>query len=236
MSQINLDLPRDTIVAQVAIAGLAAVGLTSLIPPSGGRAQATLVVPLLAALLAVVLVLRTRETVVRAREEAGSAATMDPLTGVATARAGEATLGREFAAAQRGRTLTVVLIRVEGLSRYRSEHGGAVADRLLREVGLTLARHQRGMHLTARHAGQPGTFVSILSGTERKGAAVYATRVRRELLQLRGLPRLPGVSVGIAAFDMSMKSPRSLIRQAEFALKKGAAQGGKVVVVGGAAA
>lgn len=231
--QIDLDMPRGTLIAQVAVAGLAAVGMISLVPPSGGRDQAMIVVPILTVLLAVVMVLRTRETVDKAREEAGRATATDPLTGVATAAAGEQVLGMEFSAAQRerGRLLAVVLIRLEALSRYRTEHGQVVADKLLREAGRTLSQHRRGMHLAAHYSGDPGTFVSILSGVDRNGAAVYATRVRRDLLRLPGLPRPLGISVGIAAYGMSMKSPGQLLRQAEFALKKGAAAGGKVVVV-----
>lgn len=236
MSQINLELPRDTILVQVAVAGLAAVGMTTLVPASGGREQAMLVVPILAVLLAIVLVLRTRQTVDQAREEAGYAASTDPLTGIATSTSGQQTLEMEFAAAQRGRPLTVVLIRVEQLGRYRAEHGAAVADQLMRDAGRVLNRHRRGMHLAARHAGDPATFLSILSGSDRRGATVYATRVRRELLRLSGLPRPVAVSVGIASFDMSMTSPRDLVRQAAFALKKGAAAGGRVVVVGNSSA
>lgn len=233
MNQINLDMPRGTIVAQVVVAALAAVGLISLVPPAGGREQAMIVVPILTALLAVALVLRTRASIRRARKEAGSATATDPLTGVATVATGEQVLDMEFSAAQRerGRPLSVVLIRLEQLSEYRARHGQVVTDKLLREAGRILDSHRRGMHLTARYAGDPGTFLSVLSGVERDGAAVYATRVRRDLLRIQGVPRPVGISVGIAAYDMSMKSPQQLLRRAAFALKKGTAAGGKVVVV-----
>lgn len=233
MNQINLDMPRGTIAAQVVVAALAAVGMISLVPPAGGREQAMIVVPILTALLAVALVLRTRASIRRARKEAGSATATDPLTGVATVATGEQVLDMEFSAAQRerGRPLSVVLIRLEQLSEYRTKHGQVVTDKLLREAGRILDSHRRGMHLTARYAGDPGTFLSVLSGVERDGAAVYATRVRRDLLRIQGVPRPVGISVGIAAYDMSMKSAQQLLRRAAFALKKGAAAGGKVVVV-----
>lgn len=232
MSQLIHELPRDTIVLYVGMAGLAAVGLTSLLPPSGGRDQLMIVVPVLTALLALALLVRTRDTVDRARDEIGSVTGADPATGVGTIAAGEHTLQREFAAAQRGRTLTVALIRVDGLSRYRAEHGEAVADQLLRIAGRVLNLHCRGMHLTAHHR-EPGTFLSILSGVDRKGAGVYATRVRRDLLAISGLPRPAGVTVGVATYDFSMASPDDLVRRAQFALRKGSAAGGKVIVVGG---
>lgn len=233
MNQINLDVPRGTIAAQVAVAALAAVGVISLVPPAGGGEQAMIVVPILTVLLAVALVLRTRASVKRARNEAGSTTATDPLTGVTAAAAGEQILDMEFSAAQRerGRPLSVVLIRLEQLPAYRARHGRVVTDKLLREAGRILNQHRRGMHLAARYAGDPGTFISILSSVERDGAAVYATRVRRDLLRIQGVPRPVGISVGIAAYNMSMKSPQQLLRHATFALEKGAAAGGKVVVV-----
>lgn len=218
----------------VGVAALAAVGLTSLVPASGGRAQAMLVLPVLTLLLAMALLGRTRNTLRRVRQEAASGATTDPHTGAATASVGERVLALEFAAAQRGRPLTIVLTRIERLSRYRAEHGASAADQLLRHAGRTLQRHRRGMHLAARYEGDEAMFLSILSGSDRDGAAVYATRVRREMLRHPGLPEPAGVSVGIASFDMSMASAGELVRQAAFALDKAAAAGGKVVVVGSA--
>lgn len=233
---MNFGLPRSALAMNVGVAALAAVGLTALVPASGGSGQAMLVIPILTLLLAVVLVTRTRDTIQRVRQEAGSGATIDPDTGAATATLGERVLDLEFAAAQRGRPLTIALTRIEGLSRYRAEHGGAVADQLLRHAGRTLERHRRGMHLASRHDGDEAMFLSILSGSEREGAAIYAARVRREMLRHPGLPDPAGISVGIASFDLSMRSPAELLRQAEFALDKAAAAGGKVVVVGAAGA
>ena len=134
------------------------------------------------------------------------------------------------AAAQRGRPLTLVLTRIERLPRYRAQHGRAAGDQLLRQSGRTLARHRRGMHLAARYADEESTFLSILSGVDRQGAAIYATRVRRDLLRPRGVPNPAAVSVGIASFDLATAA--DLLGQAEYALRRAAAAGGKVVVVG----
>jgi GGDEF domain-containing protein len=88
------------------------------------------------------------------------------------------------------------------------------------------------MHVAARHGGREGTFLSILSDSGSEGATIYAARLRRDLLRLQGMPEPEGVSVGIASFDMSMGSPGELVRKAAFALEKGAAAGGKVMVMG----
>lgn len=226
MNQINVDLPRHALMTNVGIATLAAVGVTSLIggPP-------LLAVPVLAALLTYALVVWARGPEGRSRR-AGRGTTMDPLTGVATESVGEEALAREFAAAQRGRPLTIVLLRLEGLPKYRARHGKVVADQLLRVAGRTLARHRRDMHLTARQAGRDGTFLSILSASDPEGAAVYAARLRRDLLRLPGLPDHDGVSIGIASYDRGMASPSELIRNATYAMEKGAAAGGKMMIMG----
>lgn len=234
----NLDLPRSAIATYLIVALLAAVGMLTIVPPSGGWEQGLMIAPVLTGLVAVILLIGTRRSVAQARQEAGAATTTDAVTGLATAQTGEEVLRMEFAKVQREpeRALTIALIRIEELERYRARHGDAVTERLLRESGLVMSKHRRGMHMTARSAKEPATFIAILSGVDRNGATVYATRLRRDLLQIRALPRPVGISVGIAAYDMTMASPKDLVRKAAFALKKGAAAGGKVVVVGGSEA
>lgn len=223
MNRISLDLSRRALITNIGIAALATVGIISLM-----AGQSLVAVP---ALLAVSLVIVTREVRSSATPERGEA-TRDPLTGLATAAVGVEALAREFAAAQRGRPLSIVLIRLEGLPKYRVRHGKTVASHLLRVTGRILAEHRRGMHLTALHGGREGTFVSILSASDREGASVYAARIRRALMRVEGLPAHEGVSVGVASFDLSMASPTELVRRAEFALAKGGEAGGRVVVMG----
>jgi diguanylate cyclase (GGDEF)-like protein len=227
LNLFNVDLPRRVLIVNVAVALLAAVGITSL---AGHGAQSVLAIPILTLLitLGLLFVPRLPELSPKRRSES----MRDPLTGLATEAVGEEALAREFAAAQRGRPLAVVLVRLEGIGRYRARHGKTVADQLLRVAGRSFARHRRGMHVTARHSGREGTFLTILSASEREGATVYASRLRRDLMNLKGVPAYGGVSIGIATFDMSLESPKELIRKAAFALEQGAAVGGKVMVVG----
>lgn len=229
MNLMNLDLPRPTLVMNVSIAALAAVGITLL--AGAARTQAILGVPILTALLSFVLLARPRKPVEGTWED-GEQPTTDPMTGLTTEEVAREALVREFSAAQRGRPLALVLVRLEGLPRYRAEHGQAVADQLVRVAGRTLVRHRRDMHLAAPHGVREGTFLSILSGSDLEGAGVYAARLRNDLMQLKGLPPHQGVSMGIAAFEMSMASPGDLVRRAAYALEKGSAAGGKVMVMG----
>lgn len=218
------------------MAALAAVGLFTLLPISLPSDVSILAVPVVALLLTAVLVVGGRRMVARARREAIRSAGTDRETGLATQAAADRVLELEFAAAQRGRPLTVVLIRIEQLAHYRKRHGEVVERQLLRLAGRTLKRHRRGMHLTALYGARPGTYLSILSGMEPAGASVYARRMRHALRSLPGVPTVAGVSAGIVAFDMSMTSAAALLEAAQRALDKGTQAGGKVVVLGQVAA
>ena len=211
MSLINFDLPRYALIINVAIAGLAAVGAALL---SGG--EVLLAVPALTVVFTLVLLARAGSD---GAGEGGAALTV-PLTGLATEEVAQETLSREFAAALRGRPLSVVLIRLEGLPKHRARHGKAATDELMRAVGRTLSRHRREMNLTAHYGGRDGTFLSILSGTDQEGARVYAARVRRDLLRLKGVPASGGVGTGIGSFDSDMETAQELVRKAAFALKQ----------------
>jgi diguanylate cyclase (GGDEF)-like protein len=232
VNRISADVPVSMVVGAAAIAALAAVGLLTLVPLPGAAGMPAVGVGLLTVLLTGGLVVGNRRMVEQARREARVNATRDARTGLATPFAAEQMLEMEFAAAQRGRPLALVLIRLEQFPRYRATHGRAIANQLLRLTGRALAKNRRGMHLTAHHGPGEGTYLSILSGMDLDGACVYARRIRRELMSLRGLPAAPNVSVGIVAYDMSMTSAEDLVEQAERALVKASAGGGKILVYG----
>lgn len=232
MNQFDLRLPRSTLLLYLTVAGLAAVGTVALLGPGTGSASGAFPVAAITVIVALTLAVRTRAAMDTALDEGGRSSSIDAATGVATAIAGREALEREFAAAQRGRPLTVALIRLEELGPYRVEHGKAVTDQLLRDAGRVLARHRRGMHVVSRYGRDPGTFLAVLSGVDGEGGAVYGTRVRRSLVAIPRLPRPVAINVGVAVFDMSLASPKELLKRAEFALGKGSKDGGKVIVVG----
>lgn len=232
MRELDLELPRTTLAIYLVVAGLAAIGVTSLLSPGGGVGPALVPVAVITAIVALTLAVRTRAVVDNAWEAGGLTGSRDETTGVATPVTGREALDREFSAAQRGRALTVALVRIEEFPRYRADHGKAVADQLLRDAGRILNRYRRGMHVVARYGTMPGTFLAVLSGVDGEGGAVYATRVRRALVAIPRLPRPTAINVGVAVFDMSLESSGDLLKRAEFALGKSAERGGKVVAVG----
>lgn len=232
MTRTDIDVPMPLLASYTAVAALAAVGLVSMMSVPTGSGLSTVGIAVLTPLVAGGLVMVSHRAVTEARDMALRSATTNPETGLATPFAAENVLATEFAAAQRGRPVAVVLIRVEQYPRYVAKHGRAVGKQLQRLVGRSLARARRGMHLTAHHGRDGVTYLSILSSVDVVGASVYAKRVRRDLMNLSGVPRLPGVSIAIVPYDMSMTSPNDLIEQAERALRKAAEAGGRIVAVG----
>jgi diguanylate cyclase (GGDEF)-like protein len=166
----------------------------------------------------------------RARHEP-AASTVDPATGLTSPHVASLVLGLEFAAAQRGRLLTVVLVRIDSFPRYAAKQGRDAAERLLWSAGRILRRHTRGMHTTAQH-GTGATYMTVLSEIPLQGACVFAKRVRRELMSLPGAGEAHTVSIGVVSFDLSMASPFELLEVAERALSRGTSAGGKIIVAG----
>lgn len=231
MNGTNVGLPLGMVAGNTAVAGLASVGLLFMMPVPVNRELSAILIPALTALLAAALVATGQRFFERVRTEAFTHATEDPITGLTTVSAAERVLKLEFGAAQRGRPLTVVLIRLEDTAGYSVRNGRAAAEQLMRSAGRVLRKHRRSMHVAAHHHGD-GTYLSILSGMGSEGACIYAKRLRKELKRLPGLPEPPIVSAGIVPYDLSMESPAILMKMVERALQRGTRAGGKIVVVG----
>jgi diguanylate cyclase (GGDEF)-like protein len=225
-------LPLALVAFQAAVAGLAALGFLSLVPVATTPGTLVVVVPLLGVSATAGLVMVGEHAAARRRGVAVRHALRHPLTGLVTRDYTEQTLAAEFAAAQRGRGLTVVLFRIEQFPRLAVRHGRPAAERVLRAAGRVLQAHTRGMHTSGHHGPHEGTYVSILSGTAVDGACVFAKRVRRDLMALTGMPEPLVVSAGVIAYDVSMASVKELVDGAEHALVKAAAGNGKIVVLG----
>lgn len=226
MKRIHFDLSRTALLIDVCIAALAAVGITILV---GAEGHAMVGVPIVTGLLTLVLVVAAgRAGFGPAHEEA---VVTDRPTGLAKEEVADEALAREFAAAQRGRLVTIVLVRLEGLEAYRARHGKATADRLLRAAGRVFVRHRRRADVAAHHGVSTGTFLAVLSGADREGANAYVARLRNDLASLPGLPPHDGVSVGIATFEPSMRAPAELIRIARYELDRRSEGEGRVRVV-----
>lgn len=145
--------------------------------------------------------LRTRRTIELQRGELERAATVDPLTGVASRSAILDRLRIEVAQARRYRhPLAVVLLDVDRFGDLNREHGIGGGDTILREVALRIRLRVREADALGR-AGSDG-FLAALPHTDEAGAATFADALRHRL-SLRpvavGAEVVPvTVSIGVA--------------------------------------
>jgi diguanylate cyclase (GGDEF)-like protein len=174
--------------------------------------------------------LRTRRTIELQRGELERAATVDPLTGVASRSAILDRLRIEVAQARRYRhPLAVVLLDVDGFGDLNREHGIGGGDTILREVALRIRLRVREADALGR-AGSDG-FLAALPHTDEAGAATFADALRHRL-SLRpvavGDEVVPvTVSIGVATMrpgeDLDLDG---LLARAQEALDSARAAGG----------
>lgn len=138
----------------------------------------------------------------------------DPLTGLPNRRNFELFLEKEFAAAKRGRRLTVMLFDLDNFKTYNDRAGHQAGDNALRAFANVLKEQTRAMNLAARYGGDE--FISILADTDRRGGVTHASRIARAvatdpLLGQSGIR----ASAGIASYTPRMQEPADLIRAAD---------------------
>jgi diguanylate cyclase (GGDEF)-like protein len=150
----------------------------------------------------------------RMHEEIIGLSLTDPLTGLPNRRHLEIFLEKEFAAAQRGRTLSVILFDVDNFKIYNDAAGHQAGDQALRAFADVLRRETRAMNLAARYGGDE--FITILADVDRALAHKQAERVaaavaRHPLLRNANIR----ASAGVASYELHMNSADDLIRAAD---------------------
>lgn len=190
-----------------------------------------ILIPAIALVLAglVLLYYRGREQGFR---EGQASAQVDPATRLMSPSMAKQLLAIEFAAAERGRPLTVVLFNIDNFPRLAAMEGGAAKDRLLLMLGAVLRRRTRGMHVSAR-LGESGTFISVLGGLETRGAATFVSRVRKDMGTI-GIGSTPlVVSVSMVPYRPEMHTVEEILSEAHGTLAEARARGGNQIVVSG---
>jgi len=174
--------------------------------------------------------LEARRTIDLQRAELVRAATLDPLTGVASRTAIIARLDLEVAEARRYRhPAAVVLLDVDGLGELNAEHGIAVGDAVLREVALRVRLRIRAADSLGR-SGSDG-FLAVLPHTDEGGAVAFADALRRRVAQrpirLGDAEAIVTLSAGVAVIQQGEEMDRDgLLARAEQALAGAREAGG----------
>ncbi|HSJ13169.1 MAG TPA: diguanylate cyclase [Longimicrobiales bacterium] len=169
------------------------------------------------ALLLFVLIARSSRLLAQAGGSRDQGCT-DPVTELHTAHFADHFLAMEFAAAQRGRQVTVVLFGFDAFEEFVARQGRARADAAVREFGSVLRRLTRRMNLSARYGWRGDTFLSVLSDAGAPGAAVYVERVLEAVRHSAARMPMPAVSAGVVEFEGCMSAPQDFAQAAEEAL------------------
>ena len=211
-------------VATALAGGMATLSTTQVVALWLGRPVPDLLLGIVVAYVAIALGIGwLAETFHRDIDEVEDLAFTDNLTHLPNRRHARMFLENEFAAAERGRMLSIVLFDLDGFKPYNDSHGHAAGDDALRVFADILARTTRRMNLSARFGGEE--FLSVLAGSGPEGAMVFAERVCTALhAQKLGDGPLT-VSAGVATYDSGMGSPDEFLAAADRALYRAKREG-----------
>ncbi len=157
------------------------------------------------------------------RERAARSALNDVLTGLANRRYFQMFLDTAWAAAVRGRELSVVFFDLDHFKQINDRHGHAEGDRVLKAFGEVLAGRTRRMSLSARIGGEE--FISVLVDCDIDGAETFAEYVRQGLAEIDFGWGHVTTSVGVSALEDGMDSPDVLVAAADRAVYAAKRQG-----------
>jgi diguanylate cyclase (GGDEF)-like protein len=135
-------------------------------------------------------------------------------------------VAKEFAAAQQGRDVTLVMFGFDGFEEFTAREGTAAAEEALREFGRVLGLLTRKMNLTARYGWRADSFLSVLSHADAAAAEVFVQRVREATS--RSDVAMPAIAAGIAVFQPGIASPEEFVACATRALAEARAAGGRL--------
>jgi chemotaxis family two-component system sensor kinase Cph1 len=157
-------------------------------------------------------------------------ATTDPLTGLPNRRLFDERLRMAWQRALGElKSLAVVAIDIDNFKKYNDRFGHPAGDECLRQVAAAMGSEHRGDDVVARLGGEE--FGALLFGTDARGAAVVAERLRLAVEQL-GIEHplndagVVTISLGIAAGSPAQwGEPARLLSAADQALYQAKASG-----------
>ena len=211
-------------VATALAAGMATLSTTQVFASWMGIAVPDILLAVVVVYLAIAMgVGWLAERLHRDRHEVENMALTDTLTNLPNRRHALVVLENEFAAAERGRPLAAVLFDLDGFKAFNDRHGHPAGDEALRSFADILTQTTRRMNLSSRFGGEE--FLSLLAGSEAKGAVRFGHRVRIALASRALSGETLTVSCGVATYHTSMTSPDDLLAAADHALYQAKREG-----------
>ena len=167
-------------------------------------------------------------------------ATLDALTGLNNRHQFALRLREETASAKRQNTpLCCIMTDIDFFKKVNDTYGHAVGDCVLKNVAKTIKKELRENDIPSRYGGEE--FAILLPYTTLDEATLVAQRLRRaiekkkiniEEYNIQGVSQLSvTISVGVSAYDKTMKEPQLLYQNADKALYEAKESGRNKVVV-----
>jgi len=149
------------------------------------------------------------------------AALLDSLTGIPNRRYAMDRIQQEWSAAERNsRRLACMLIDVDNFKRINDTYGHDVGDLVLKRVSDVLKQTSRTQDVICRIGGEE--FLVVCPDTDAAAAAQCAERLRIAANSMRipvgNVALQITISVGVAAMDVAMNGPESMIKAADQAV------------------
>jgi diguanylate cyclase (GGDEF)-like protein len=201
----------------------------SLVPPWIGGSAAAAGIGLVVFFL---VVLRRQQSALR------RAARLDHLTGMANRKALEEALDAAVAAAEEpeGERVAVLVIDLDGFKQINDTLGHDQGDWVLQEIGRRLHANTFEFDTAARLGGDEFAVV-LRQLRDADDVAAVAARLREALVRpidVGGVPRFIGASIGAAVYPQHGRSSTELLRAADAAMyqAKRSREGVRVYEVG----
>jgi diguanylate cyclase (GGDEF)-like protein len=122
---------------------------------------------------------------------------------------------------------SLILLDIDHFKKYNDEFGHSAGDFVLKDVARTVQRLLSSADIAARYGGEE--FAVLLPNCEMASALKLAEAIRSEVggqkLVLRRIERPVTVSLGVASYPKSGKTPEELIEAADKLLYKAKNQG-----------
>jgi two-component system cell cycle response regulator len=155
--------------------------------------------------------------------------TTDALTGLRTRRYTQDVLSIEFLRARRYRSpLSVMMADIDDFKSVNDGHGHPGGDTVLRGMASLLLSQLRATDVAGRYGGDE--VLVILAQSELDGAGLLAERWRQAMestsFEAPDAQAIEAtVSIGVATYDASLKSPEELVAAADAALYRAKEKG-----------
>jgi GGDEF domain-containing protein len=175
--------------------------------------ESFVVIPVATLLITAMLMLMLKESIQAGHTSGAAAAEMDVFTRLPSHAMAHQFLLREFAAAERGRSLSVALFSIDNLPKLAATKGAGEANRAMLAIGAIFKRHTRGMNMSTRLDGSY-TFMSVLDSVDERGAAVFVEKVLKDMSTIRVGGMNLDVRVGISGYDGVASSAGELVARA----------------------